>query len=337
MKSRIYEIGENGDDPVLDALGSSTRRRIIGLLAREPCNINTLATSLGISGPATTRHIQALEAAGLITTEYRPGAQGTQKVCTLCCDRLTLLFGNPQAPFVRVEEVEMPVGMYREARATPTCGLASAERIIGFLDDPISFFNPERSAAQVLWTADGFVEYVFPNTVSTSAVIDRLELSMEICSEAPDYNNDYPSDITVWINGVDIGTWTSPGDFGGRRGRLNPAWWSERYSQYGLLKVWTVDSDGTRVDGTTVSGVTLSDIGVRPKAVCTVRIGVKEDAEHRGGFVLYGQSFGTYEQDLLLRLSHVGHNGLAVIQKQLSQTAEPAGQIRAVANGALGA
>jgi predicted transcriptional regulator len=34
----------------------------------------------------------------------------------------------------------------------------------------------------------------------------------------------------------------------------------------------------------------------------TVRIGVKPDAEHAGGFNLFGRSFGNYEQDLTLRL-----------------------------------
>jgi predicted transcriptional regulator len=32
----------------------------------------------------------------------------------------------------------------------------------------------------------------------------KLELSMEICSEAPEFALDWPSDITLWINGVEV-------------------------------------------------------------------------------------------------------------------------------------
>jgi predicted transcriptional regulator len=50
------------------------------------------------------------------------------------------------------------------------------------------------------------------------AVADSLHLSLEICSEAPLHHENWPSDITVWLNGVEIGAWTSPGDFGDVRG-----------------------------------------------------------------------------------------------------------------------
>jgi predicted transcriptional regulator len=33
-----------------------------------------------------------------------------------------------------------------------------------------------------------------------------------------------------------------------------------------------------------------------------VRIGVKDDAENRGGFNLFGRTFGNYEQDVVLRV-----------------------------------
>jgi predicted transcriptional regulator len=34
----------------------------------------------------------------------------------------------------------------------------------------------------------------------------------------------------------------------------------------------------------------------------TVRIGVKEDAEHVGGINIFGRGFGNYDQDLMMRL-----------------------------------
>lgn len=65
---------------------------------------------------------------------------------------------------------------------------------------------------------------MFANTLPLQAGIRSIELVMEVSSEAPGYENGYPSDLTVWINGVEIGAWTSPGDLGGVRGRLKPHW-----------------------------------------------------------------------------------------------------------------
>ncbi|HEY3268809.1 MAG TPA: helix-turn-helix domain-containing protein [Armatimonadota bacterium] len=304
MKSRILELKSAESVDPLKALASDTRLKILRLLADGPLNINTLGQELGISQPNITKHVQILDQVGLITTEYTQGVQGMQKLCRLRYDRLIVAFESEQAPDDRIETVEMPIGLYTTAEPAPTCGLANAERIIGFHDEPQSFFHPERGTAGLLWMAEGFVEYVFPNTLPTSVGITWLELAMEICSEAPDYENDYPSDITVWINGVEIGMWISPGDLGGKRGRLNPAWWGEHCTQFGKLKVWGVDNEGSSVDGEAVSTVTLADLNLAPKVPIVVRIGVKPDAEHLGGFNLFGRTFGNYEQDLVLRLHY---------------------------------
>jgi predicted transcriptional regulator len=306
MQSRIMELRGADGIEVFKAFASETRTSIVALLAENPMNINALGQVLGIAQPSITRHIQVLEQAGLVTSEYMPGVQGMQKVCTLKYDRFIVSFESTQESVDRTEEVEMPIGLYTLAHPTPTCGLAGKDRVIGFYDDPQSFFHPERALAQLLWMSDGFVEYVFPNTLPTSVEINRLELAMEICSEAPDFNNDHPSDITVWVNGVEIGTWTSPGDLGGKRGRLNPPWWNDHCTQHGLLKVWSVDMDGCYVDGSLVSNVTLADVRLAPKQSVDVRIGVKPDAENPGGFNLFGRGFGNYEQDLVLRLHFTG-------------------------------
>lgn len=321
MQSRIMELRGTDGIEVFKALASETRSGIVALLAENPMNINALGQILGIAQPSITRHIQALEQAGLVTSEYMPGVQGMQKVCTLTYDRFIVSFESIQESVDRTEEVEMPIGLYTLAHPTATCGLAGRDRIIGFYDDPQSFFHPERAGAQLLWMAGGFVEYVFPNTLPTSVEINRLELAMEICSEAPDFNNDYPSDITVWINGKEIGTWTSPGDLGGKRGRLNPPWWSDHGTQHGLLKVWSVDLDGSYVDGSLVSSVTLADIRIAPKQSVDVRIGVKADAENPGGFNLFGRGFGNYEQDLVLRLHFTGRKTNGVLAEQTARAA----------------
>src|SRR4030043_52569 len=90
---------------------------------------------------------------------------------------------------------------------------------------PYTFFNPKRSIAGLIWFERGFVEYKFPNNLPVKSNLEKLEVSMELSSEAPGTNKDWPSDITVWINGIEIGTWISPGDYGDVRGKLTPSWW----------------------------------------------------------------------------------------------------------------
>jgi predicted transcriptional regulator len=100
---------------------------------------------------------------------------------------------------------------------------------------------------------------------------------------------------------VEIGTWTSPSDFGGERGALTPAWWDIQNSQYGLLKVWRVTNSGSYVDGIQVSKMTLNHLTLKPGNPIPVRIGIKENAANVGGINLFGSKFGNYPQDIVLR------------------------------------
>lgn len=293
-----------GGVEVFRALASEPRLAILAALAETPRNVAEIGGIIGLAQPTVTKHVQILERAGLLTSEYLPGAQGMQKRCRLTHERLLVLLEAERADRGRVHELSMPIGLYTLAHARPTCGLVSATGIVGMLDDPQSFFVPERAEAELLWTSDGFVEYVFPSGSPTSRPIERLEFMAEMCSEAPHTNPEWPSDLTLWIDGVEIGTWTSAGDFGTRRGRLNPAWWPDHMTQHGVLKVWSVDETGAYLDGTRASGTTLADLRLVPGRPITVRLGVRPDAEHRGGFNLFGKGFGDYGQDLLLRLHY---------------------------------
>jgi len=311
-RSHILEVRGGESVELFKALGSQARLDILGLLAEGPKNINELVSVLGLAQPTVTKHVQQLEQCGLIESEYMPGQQGMQKRCKLRYDRFLVSFENLVGSDMKVEEVSMPIGLYTLANPSGTCGLANRDRMVGFVDIPQAFYDPARATAQILWMADGFVEYVFPCTLPSTADVRRLELMMEICAEAPNYDHDYPSDITVWINGVEIGTWTAPGDFGGKRGLLNPDWWIDHMTQYGAQKIWSVDQEGAYVDGTKVSDTSLSRALVVPGQPISVRIGVKPDAEHPGGFNLFGSGFGNYAQDLVLRMHYVGNKKISV-------------------------
>ncbi len=290
---------------LLKALASLPRWHILQALSEGSLTVIELSRALDMPLSTAAAQIKILEDAGFVRTELRPASHGLQKVCFRTYD--SLLLQLPYLPSVPSNSVEvgMPVGAYTRFEVTPTCGLASPTSVIGFLDDPVSFYEPRRVEAGLVWFRSGFVEYTFPNRLQKSSVLTNVVVSAEICSEAPLHNDNWPSDITLWINGAEVGTWTCPGDFGGQRGRLTPEWWDSKDSQYGVLKRWLINSEGSFIDGYQLSKVTLRDLGIEVQPVITLRLGVKEDAHNVGGINLFGSTFGNYPQDITLRIEQV--------------------------------
>jgi len=56
-------------DAVFSALGDPTRRRIVERLARGPLTAGEIAADFSISQPGISKHLRALEAAGLLRRE----------------------------------------------------------------------------------------------------------------------------------------------------------------------------------------------------------------------------------------------------------------------------
>lgn len=289
---------------LIKALSNETRVKILRYLGDRIVPVNRIAGDLGLPPSTAAMHVALLEKAGLIQTELQPARRGLQKICGRRYDELIISLPRDGRPAAPAAVLSMPVGAYADFSVEPSCGLASATGIIGLLDDAQSFWEPARIEAHLLWFRSGFVEYVFPSHVPPGASITALQFSAEVCSEAPLSDPDWPSDISVWINAVKVGTWTSPADFGEPRGLLNPAWWGDRDTQFGLLKRWRVSDDGTTIDGVALSTVSLAELDLQPRQPVRVRIGVLPDAENVGGVNLFGRGFGNYPQDLELRLEY---------------------------------
>lgn len=288
-------------EAVTKALGSETRLEILRFLSAHTCTLLEIAEALDLPPSTATLHINVLEKAGLIETNLRPATRGLQKVCARVYDRIVIQLPAHADREDTTVEVPMPIGAFVNIDVVPTCGLLGELGIIGQLDDPGTFYEPERIHAQLLWFRRGYVEYRFPNRLPPNVLLDDIEISLEVCSEAPLNHTDWPSDITLWIGDIEIGTWTSPADFGGERGALTPAWWDTQNSQYGLLKVWKVTNHGSFVDGMRISKITLQNLSLKPGNPIPVRIGIKENAANVGGLNLFGSKFGNYPQDIVLR------------------------------------
>lgn len=282
------------------ALSSQTRIQILKLLYYNSYNIKEIAQVLKIPASSAALNIRILEEADLIQIMQKPGSRGSMKLCSRKHDYVNIRLSRNNPDVNQVSTVSMPVGTYTDCRVTPTCGIATNNELIGYEDRPSDFFIPERVNAQILWSSSGYVEYKFPFPLNHNDMPSRLLLSFEVCSEAPNFKEDWKSDITIWINGKECGTWRSPGDFGSRRGVLNPPWWDNGVSQYGnLIKLEVIDT-GTLINKQKSSDIKLVDIALSPHNPITIRIGNKEDAEFIGGFNLFGSKFGDHAQDILL-------------------------------------
>jgi predicted transcriptional regulator len=70
------------------------------------------------------------------------------------------------AASANIIEIAMPIGLYTSCEVSAPCGLCSPEGIIGLLDVPRTFLNPDRMTAGLMWFTRGFVEYQLPNNAS---------------------------------------------------------------------------------------------------------------------------------------------------------------------------
>jgi predicted transcriptional regulator len=305
MSRNFLVVDPEEDLEVLKGLASAIRVKILKLLHVDGAlNGNEIAERLSLPQSTVSTNIQILEAAGLVRTETQKARKGNQKICHSMFDEVLVMFKEDIAPLGdNVIEVAMPLGLYTSCEVSAPCGLCSADGIIGLLDVPDTFLDPDRMKAGLIWFTRGYVEYQFPNNAKLAQnVIEAMEFSMELSSEVPGTSADWPSDITLSVNGTEIGTWMSTGDYGDKRGVYTPDWWKLKGSQYGKLKSWRVTEDGTYVDGMKISPVSLTDLDLANHHSIRLRIAVKPEAKHPGGINIFGRGFGNYDQDIILRL-----------------------------------
>ena len=284
------------------ALASKLRVEMLRYLnSNRDADLTELAGVFGISKAAVTQNIRILEEADLVGFKTVPGKRGQRKLCFLKEDRYIITLGR-RFQAENAYEAEIQIGQYTDYRVYPTCGLATTKAVIGAFDDPRYFDAPSRSAAAILWMRKGYVEYRLPNYLKEDQKPVEMQLSMELSSEAPGFSENWPSDIYFYLNGVELGRWTSPGDFGNVRGIYTPDWWFDNCNQYGLLQLLSIDRHGTFLDGRMISPVTIDELGLSYQSELRFRFGVPDTAANIGGMTIYGRGFGNYNQGIKFRM-----------------------------------
>ena len=286
------------------ALSSKHRIKILNALSKRPMNLLEISEILKMPVSSVSFNIDILEEAQLVVVEYKPATKGHMKLCSLNKTATHIIMEKPKEDVNNDIVVEMPVGYYTAADIEDGCLVGNKGFIYREKDCPHSIFTPKRIDGQLFSFKKGWVAYDFPNLIKKGEDKYKITFSMELCSEAPFYRNDWPSDITIWINDVEIATYTSPGDFGGNRGVLTPLFWKTNSTQYGILKSFSIDSKGCYVDNILVNDqFNINDLNIFDSSTIRLKIGFKKDAIHLGGVNLFGKNFGNYAQDIVMTIS----------------------------------
>lgn len=303
IKLSLEEKDEETLCKVSHALSAPERVRILRSISLYAKTLSDLSKELNIPLSSVSRHVDVLEEANLILITYRPGPKGHIKYCWKNLLGFNVILDKDLREDTKDEpySVEMPIGMFTDCKIQEPCGLVSQNEVIGVVDNSTSFFLPQRANAERLWFQSGFLAYEFPSAPILKNSPSEISFSFEICSETVQFNNDWPSDITLWINDIELATFTSPGDFGGRQGKLTPKHWHVTSTQFGLLKRLTVNKNGVFLDYQCVnSHITIDDLHLDTKNNVKFSIGIKEDALHKGGINLFGKNYGDFPQAIVM-------------------------------------
>lgn len=69
---------------VFQAIADPVRREIIGMIAKEPMNVNTVAERFEISRPAISKHMKILAECGLVVINQK----GRERICEAKLEQL---------------------------------------------------------------------------------------------------------------------------------------------------------------------------------------------------------------------------------------------------------
>lgn len=287
------------------ALSSDDRVRILRALLSQPKYMIELSNELVIPLSTVSRHIDVLAEAKLIYISYEPGPKGHSKLCSKALISAKLLFEDLEISNNKssIYTTEMPIGMFSDCNITAPCGMNGKTSTIASFDDPAVFYSPERAKAELIWFNTGFLSYMLP-LKNKNTPPEELTLSFEICSETIYHRNKWPSDITVILNDREIVTFTSQGDFGGRRGKYTPEYWPIISTQYGILMNFMVNSNGVYVNKVLKNDkIKIDDLNINEKPYIKLTLAIKDDAIHKGGLNLFGKNFGDHNQAIILTIT----------------------------------
>lgn len=308
---RNYDLNiekEEDDENILKigiALSSPIRIAILKQVNKQGKTLSELAKLNFVSFSSIVFHANILEDAKLVQIKTIKTKNGNSKLVIKGCVEINMDFDDlsPMPSQRKICHKSVPVGYYTNAEFGNNNGFVIESVFHSFYED--TPFLDNRLEADLIYSNKGFVEYSFDNSEFRNKNIDEISFSLEICSEVPYYNNDFESLIGFSINGIEVTDFVSPGDFGGRRGRVSPSDSSVNATQYGQLKTIVVNSKGVYLDGVlTNKGITLSDLRLSENNHILFKVISKKMNGSYGGFNIFGKNYGDYAQDIDMFVSY---------------------------------
>lgn len=285
---------------ICKALSTPLRIQIVNLLKNKSLSLTQIANYFDLPISTIAFNLQFLVDANILTLEYSPTKKGHTKWFSYNIQHIELDFSTTNV----IEQFsshtqEVPIGNYVNIELGETNGIATETKHL-FSDCKNKAFICERNKAQLIWSSSGFIEYNIDNSEYKDKKIKKLEISLELCSESNGFNENYPSDITFWINNIEIGTFHSLGDYGDRYGKYTPRWWYEESTKYGQLVNISLSSDGVLINGKSINNkVKIHNLNITENNYFTFKFGIKDDAINHGGFNIFGEKFGDYQQGII--------------------------------------
>ncbi len=309
ISSLILDISDKQSTERLAAVGkalsSPVRLEIIKKLQEKKCNYSELARIFDLPVGTIAFHINVLEQAGLVSVGNMPEHKGHIRWCSYANPYIMLIMRDGEKRSTeKVREHNISVGDYVLFEPIKEWGLGCANGQITGYSDGGFIYTDERKRAQILWCDGGKVVYPVPTSLFDGENIKDVRISLEISSNTMGYSNHYPSDITYTIDGVELCTDMSLGDYGDRYGLYTPKTWHGESTKYGVLKVISVKRDGVYMNEKLVNKkLTVSFFSERAKNNAMF-FGVenKPDSPHPGGFNIFGDKFGDYPQAIKINV-----------------------------------
>jgi predicted transcriptional regulator len=316
MSAKTLHIEGNNVTRVVKALSNDIRIRILQMLSDSDMNVQQIAARLTLSKTAVLTHLNILEESGFVKSQYLSGSVGNQRICSCVYEKLVFDFipGKYDDEGVYYES-EIPVGNFFDFEAYAPCGLATQHNIIKKWDDPSVMCDVQRVSADLVWTAFGYYEYKLPvSPLFADKKVTGIDIELEISAHPlvskhkmvslPPYMTseritDGVSDVTFWLNGVELGTQTIEAGLDAEKSVYTPTWWRTQPCHGVWVKV-VVNQKGVFLGGRKVSGTTYLDV-CRDDPFISFRVGIKEDAAHTSGIMIFGKNFGRYDKQIIVK------------------------------------
>src|SRR5438132_9394307 len=110
-QSRVLQLNGGIDSAQLErvfkALDSLSRIRILRYLTGRMASVNDIAAALEIPASTAAMHVETLEEAGLIQTEFEPASRGLRKICARLYDQIVIDLPENDEPPERIVELSM--------------------------------------------------------------------------------------------------------------------------------------------------------------------------------------------------------------------------------------